>query len=417
MAVANTTSTQSTHLKTYYVDMFLEYFREVLVVSKYGQDQPLPRAGGTTANWFRYHPLAKVTSAGTEGTVTSDLTFATLASMTIESTVEVWYNALQVSDVLKMQSRDSNLEGVTELLAVNAAESVERQTIYTLAEQNIYPILAHCINQTTGGQYTAAQEQRVAVSYGGSTTVFRVSTLSSSAGGNDLWNGGWVCVTKGKGYGHCSRISDFATTNTVFTIIDALPEAFTSAGDYASYVTIASPFHAADAVGSGDLIHTQALQHAEMNLFKNGAKPYEDGYFIGAVTPEVYNSLLADSTWKTSVQYDQGSEGLRRNEIGIWSRTRFFRMTTIPGYLQDTTGAFNTFTESGETHVTFIMGRNAFGTLMLSGKNEPQLIIKTPGPQDTSNPLDLYSTAGWKFWWKTVPLNANWCMGIFSSTV
>jgi hypothetical protein len=415
MAVANTSSL-STHMKTYYVKEFLDWFREVLVVSKYGQDQPIPRAGGKTANWFRYHPLAKITAAGTEGQTTDNLTFATLASMTVEATVEVWYNALQVSDLLKMQSRDPALEGVTELLAVNAAESVERQTIYTLAEHNIWPLPALVVNQTTGALYTAAYEEKVAVTAATSTTVLAATGCTASCGGDDLWIGGWLTVSKGQGYGHCSRISDFATSGTVFTIIDALPESATSAGDYATEFTVASPFHAADAVGSGDRIHTHALQKAEEILFKNGAKPYGDGYFVGAVTPEVYRVLLNDSTWKTAIQYDQGSEGLRRNEVGIWSRTRFFRMTTIPGYLQDTTGAFNTFTEDGTTHITFIMGRDSFGTLILSGNNEPQLIIKTPGPQDTSNPLDLYSTAGWKFWWKTVPLNANWCVGLFSST-
>jgi len=61
---------------------------------------------------------------------------------------------------------------------------------------------------------------------------------------------------------------------------------------------------------------------------------------------------------------------------------------------------------------TFVFGKNAYGTVQLEGQPDSRIYVKTPGPQSTSNPLDIYSTVGWKAFFAVKTLNANWLVNI-----
>ena len=76
----------------------------------------------------------------------------------------------------------------------------------------------------------------------------------------------------------------------------------------------------------------------------------------------------------------------------------------------------NEVTESSTTTVyhTYVFGKNAYGMLSLEGQPESRIIIKTPGPNDTSNPLNMYSTVGWKAYFVAKVLNSDWVIAIKS---
>ena len=61
---------------------------------------------------------------------------------------------------------------------------------------------------------------------------------------------------------------------------------------------------------------------------------------------------------------------------------------------------------------TFVFGKNAYGTVSLDNQPGNRIYVKTPGPQDTSNPLDIYSTVGWKAFFGVKTLNASWIISI-----
>jgi hypothetical protein len=42
----------------------------------------------------------------------------------------------------------------------------------------------------------------------------------------------------------------------------------------------------------------------------------------------------------------------------------------------------------------------------------PKVYVKNPGSGDTSNPIDQYSTIGWKMPFAVKTLNANWLINI-----
>lgn len=407
--------------KTYYVDRFMTHFKEVLVADQFSQKQPIPAGEGKTVDFFRYHPLAKVTAAGSEGK-SGDFTYTALQGMNITAALETWYgNPVQFSTLHYMTSRDKYLSKAVDLVAQQAAESCERNIIKTLCEKNIWPLPANAVN-SAGVVSASNYNEDVAATSAVSTTVLRLQTASFTLAGkakNDRFNGGWVCISRGKGYGHCSRISDYASANLAMTLIDAIPETPQSAGNsYPTKLTIAAPFSAQASLTSSDKITTALLQKAAEVLWKNGAKPFDDGYYACLITPEVHRQLLSDSQWRATAQNAPSAAdgGYQPSEIARWGQFKMYRMTTRARYAT-AAATFNSFSETtGRMYVTLCVGQDSFGTVALEGRGEPDLIIKMPKGDDgnTSNPLNTFGTIGWVKYWVVKPLNANFCVGIMS---
>lgn len=426
MAAATTTATIPDSLKVFYMSEFLSHFEEALVLAKYGQKAELPPAGGTTADWFRYLPLAVVTSAGTEGQATSSLTAKNLSGYNITATVATWYNYVEYSELLQLQSRDAKLTRGAQLLGQNAAESVERETLKYICEHCIWPLPANAVYSDGAINASVYMENVACISAGSTTTAFQVDPAELDAGfsnatlSNDILNGGWLCISKGKGYGTASRISDYASATGIITVQDTMPDApmssSNSTNDYQSFATIAVPNGplAQDRLTVGDVLTTAVLQKTEEILFKNGAKPFPSGGFVGLIHPTVYSQLLQDTKWVAAQSYRSGQTGLETNEIGRWSNITFFRMTTAARYAvaNQTNNSFST--TAGNMYMTLVFGQDAFGTLALSGKGKPEIIIEPPSSGGVANPVHLYGTMAWKLYWAVVPLNANYCVGIMS---
>lgn len=429
MAVAETLTTGLTAaMKTYYKDTFLAKFEEKLVASKMGQAQPVPLNGGKTVDWFRYHPLAKVTAAGSEGDVGA-YTYKSFKGHAIQATLETWFDQARFSELFYLTARDSKLSQAVALVGVQAGESIERETIKVLAERCIYPLHGGAITSAgvTSLTFLAEDIAVQSATAASATTIFRLSDstmgFTTAKRKTNSLKGGWLCVSRGAGYGHVSRItaysSVFAAAGHSLTLSVAAPEAIVSQGNtIATKVTVASPMAATALLTSAHKMTTPLVQKAEEILFKNGAQAYEDGTYAGMIHPVVYRQLLADPMFQRAMQTGPqfGSAGMRMNEIGAWGKVRFYRMTTAARYAV-TSATYTSFSETvGNAYVTFICGRDAYGVVQLEGRGEPELNIKIGNPNDgnTENPNNLYGTAGWKLYWKVVPLNGNFNVGIFT---
>lgn len=427
MAAAETTTsstgTMSAAMKTYYIDRFLSHFKEITVLQGKGQAADIPIASGKTVDWWRYKPAALVTSAGTEGLLGSDATYKSFAGFNVTATLETWYDQFRFSELLQLTARDKRLEAAANLVAQQAAESIERETLRLLCETNIWPLPANAINSSTGALNDSVYNEDVTidsmVDKGNVLLTDATLTITSNTLSDDILIGGWCCVSRGSAYGFCSRISDYDSASRELTLSDSAPEAFQSKGyTYPTYCTITSPYLLAEPLASGDVMTTEILQKAEEILFKNGATPFDDGNFICAIHPINYRYLLNDTTFVAGMQNSR-LEGLQNNDMGIWSRCRFMRMTTparyaIPGSEPPTKSAFSS--TAGRIYTTLVFGKDAYGVVALSGHGEPQLKIAIPNANDnnTENPNSLYGTMGWKLYWKVQALNANFMVGIFT---
>lgn len=430
-AAATTTSTLSGALKTFYINEFLAHYERVCVAQKFGQSVPIDQNSGTTANWFRYHPADIQTAAASVEGDTAALTYKGFYGVAVTATIETWNDQFEFSMLHYKTSRDPLLRKATQIMAQQAAESIDWNTLYTIAEKGITCLPANAVSASTGAVTTTLIAEDAIPVLASTTTALNVSnsygwTITNSS--TSALVGGWVTFTRGYGYGHCSRISASTSASPpVITIQDAAPETPVTATDTSgkpiTHLWIASPFNSTDIMTSSDVITTGCLRKAEEILFKNRAMPFADGYYAAVIRPEVYTTFTGDTAWQTAMQY-QNLGNLENNEIGKWSRIKFFRSTTPANYAVASAtlssfslapGGDNT-TGTGRLHMTYVFGQDAFGTVKLDGTGFPEMNIKIPGSDDgnTENVNNLYGRMGWKTYWKVKPLNANFCVGIVS---
>ena len=154
---------------------------------------------------------------------------------------------------------------------------------------------------------------------------------------------------------------------------------------------------------AGDNLTTTEIRKAVKTLKKNNALVYGDGYFLGKVGPDTSYDLMGDTTWVNAHTYKDGTE-LYKGELGKLHRVRFLECSSNQKSEASTTTVFS----------NFIHGQEAFGTVDLEGNNM-ELIIKNSDKSDTSNPLNMFLTIGWKATFAVKTLNANWIVNIKSA--
>lgn len=160
---------------------------------------------------------------------------------------------------------------------------------------------------------------------------------------------------------------------------------------------------ALSALTNDDVLTLKEVKKAKRDLKKRNAKTYGDGYYIGKIGPDTAYNLMNDGAWIEAQKYT-GRKELYKGEIGTIAGVRFLECSS------------NQKTEqagSVTVYSNFIHGQQAFGTIALEGINETKLIIKNPDKHDTSNALNMFSTAGWKAEaFATAVLDPEWIINI-----
>lgn len=158
-------------------------------------------------------------------------------------------------------------------------------------------------------------------------------------------------------------------------------------------------------VGITDTLSSNEIRKAVRTLKANKAMRYDDGYFIGKTSPYASYDLMGDSTWVNAHTYKDGME-LYKGELGRLHGVRFVETTN---WKETANGG----TSNADIIHTFVHGKNAIGVTDLEG-DAKRIYVKTPGEQDTSNPLDRYYTAGWAMTFAPKQLVSEWIIEIKS---
>lgn len=159
-------------------------------------------------------------------------------------------------------------------------------------------------------------------------------------------------------------------------------------------------------VGATDVLSVDEVRKAVRTLKKANAITYDDGYFLGKVGPDTAYDLMDDSVWVNAHTYKDGKE-LFKGELGKLHKVRFLEASSNQ-YFDDNGGA-----SSVDVYSNFIHGKEAIGTVDLSGDNM-KLVFKQSDKSDTSNPLNMFLTIGWKATFATKTLNSAWVVNIKS---
>ncbi len=140
------------------------------------------------------------------------------------------------------------------------------------------------------------------------------------------------------------------------------------------------------AVLDASVLNASEIRKAVYTLRSASVPGFEGNLYKAVIHPASQFDLLSDSavgSWLDIHKYTS-AEPLMKGEIGQIYGVRFVVSPNLP----TGTGA------SDETYRSFVFGRQAFGITELSGNG-----IKTYrySNGDTGNPLDMFSTIGWKF--------------------
>lgn len=165
---------------------------------------------------------------------------------------------------------------------------------------------------------------------------------------------------------------------------------------------------AVSAVTATDIIDGVELRKAVRTLKLNKAMPFDGQHFYGIVPVSVSADLRGDSEWLDAHRYVT-PENIKNGEIGRLHGVKFFE--TNNEMVTADAGSGNV-----DVYSTFIFGKNAYGTVDLAGQGGPRVIVKNPSKGDTSNPLDLYSTVGWKAHFVAKVLNSAWLIELKSAS-
>lgn len=160
---------------------------------------------------------------------------------------------------------------------------------------------------------------------------------------------------------------------------------------------------------STNVIDGASIRKAVRTLKANKAQRFDNGYFRGIIDVNQSYDLFGNTEWLNSISIYTDPTQLKAGIVGKLHGVEF--VETNNGLALPTAGGYvNTVVYS-----CYVFGKNSYGTVSLENQPGNRIYIKTPGPQDTSNPLDIYSTVGWKAYFAVKVLNASWIVRIYSA--
>jgi len=168
----------------------------------------------------------------------------------------------------------------------------------------------------------------------------------------------------------------------------------------------------ATAIASSDTLSVSSIRKAVSTLKKNKAPKWDNGNYRAVCNVDGIYGLQGDTAagnWINIGTYNSGdnAEMLKKGVIGslygvdIVETNQAFSASGVDG------------TNATSARSNFIAGKGAVAEVKLSGGGDARIIHKKSDSSDTSNPLEMYSTLGWKVdAYAAKVLNADWVINM-----
>lgn len=191
--------------------------------------------------------------------------------------------------------------------------------------------------------------------------------------------------------------------------VDQLIRTVLAAGATQQLPAGVSTISSTSTIHTSDVLTGVEIRKAVRTLKLNKAQKFDNGYFRAITGPATAYSLFADSEWLDANRYTT-SDAIKDGVIGKLAGVEFVetnnqKVTLSGGYSASTTDVANVYE-------TFVFGKHAYAVVNLGSNAGSKVIVKNPGDGDTSNPLNMFSTIGWKVPFAAAVLNANWLISI-----
>lgn len=418
-----TTSTINAGVNIYYDKKFLRKAANVLRVAQWGQKRDLPEGEGKTIQFFRYNAIPVSIAKLTEGSNPGE---TNITGQDLQAVISEYGAFSKHASLLKKVHIDRKLAGISSLWGEHAGKTVDLLTQMEIAANGAYPY--RCDGEVTTGDYVFVGT----LTGGSSSTALDSGGVASNTDyGNenhDLLQS-VITILTGTGKGQARVITTYATSGGVMTVSPDWDVAPVS-GD--TYIVVS-----AHGLTSSDVITTGNIRGALEILKNNGAAPYEDGFYVGLLSPTTEKNLMADTDWKALMDYSASDSGRRggmfTGKIGTWGGVHWyyttqpfkFPITTVGtnsndygvGQNDPTSSEYTNYSATGDVYANFVFGKEAFGVTTFKGQGnvmKPGIIVKRGGPQDTGNPLNMFSTVGWYLPYVAKALNPLFAIQMWS---
>ena len=168
-------------------------------------------------------------------------------------------------------------------------------------------------------------------------------------------------------------------------------------------VQLAGGNSALSALAATDTMSVVELRKAVKTLKRNKAPKFEDGLYRGVLSVQGTYDLMGDSNQGNFVTANKygSADMIKKGLVGKLAGVNIFESN-------------NEKSESSTVTVysNFVGGKGCLGMIDIAGKGK-KIYYKKPGKNDTSNPLDMYATLGWKIpAFATKVLNSDWVINI-----
>jgi len=394
--MADTSATLSDAEQIKYDNQFLLRAKEEIKLEQFAEKKQIGKNEGNVIDFYRYlrltpkkEPLANEDAADSAVSV---------SDQNLQATIEPWGEYGEPTMFLSQTTRDAKLKGYTEVFGDQMAESYDLAIMSRVCLEGLFPMRAdNDPNYVATGTMTG--DVGLTVAQGDSDDL--------EGDGDDQYNGGRICFTArdGDNYAFCRPVSDFTSATGLVKWSDVLRYSGGSGypADLEQACTTDDDF---TIVGPGGLATGDTLGFAEVSLIlrtlrANLAKPIKNGYYAALIDPYVEYDMMQDTDWKDLMKYKESQQGMFKGEFGKLMNIAFIR-TTQPW--RQSTSSYQ-YSESGAVHCVPVLGKQTFATVGLAGQGK-HMIVKTPGPNTISEPLDMKMTVGWKFTFASVVLNA-----------
>jgi len=171
-------------------------------------------------------------------------------------------------------------------------------------------------------------------------------------------------------------------------------------------------FLSADATASaGHVMDLDKVTFAVNKLRGANVRPYEDGYYKMAMHPSAMMEIQRTDEWQEYNKYTR-PDVLDRGEVGRANGVRFYETTIM---YQTNTAPLSSSATDISLSFSLIWGKGAFAVSELDTMRGVKTYVKGMNKYDTSNPINQWSTIGWKITMVGKVLNAN--CGYFVGTI
>jgi len=160
------------------------------------------------------------------------------------------------------------------------------------------------------------------------------------------------------------------------------------------------------AITASDVTNAAEMRKAAYNLRKNNVRPIGSDY-VAVIHPAQIFDVQSDTavgSWLDLNKYTTTGPTLK-GEIGKLYGIRVTESTNVDVVNNGTVDVYR----------SFVFGKGAYGLVDLAGM-KLKTIRKPLGSAGTADALDLVSTVGYKFWHKTVVLDATRAIELFAAT-